>query len=340
MLDGDVKDQCMQRLGAGEAVRLQVVGDKAQSGVLRIEMRVSLSRALHLPFAGSALRGAFGHALKALTDYLGQPQIYAQIFESTGVMETDSSGSAETGAASPAYVISPPLPLAQSRQTLCFGMTLLGAAVCHVELVREAWRMVFMRGLGTQRVTGVLEHYTQTDSTHLLAQMQSCQDCVQWQLLLVSPVFIKNRKLQASAQPLTAAQMQWEYWLHALHRRMRLAHSQYGAAIAEPAPFANWMHALSGLQVRAEWQDVGYTRHSQRQQKHIPLSGVVGVVHLQGRIPPALLEPLLLGQWLHAGSKTALGMGGYVLQAFAADQGADAFCPGVSPSPALSTLMH
>lgn len=47
--------------------------------------------------------------------------------------------------------------------------------------------------------------------------------------------------------------------------------------------------------------------------KGMTLGGVLGSVRLRG-VPQAWLEPLILGQYLHAGEKTAFGLGRYVIE--------------------------
>lgn len=277
--------------------------------LLRFSVHATLEKPLYLPFAGSALRGAFGHAFKALTDYLGRPDVYVQVFVHRADDTVDAVGTVGSG-----YVVSPPLPLESARNSLCFHMTLWGEAARYAEWVEQAWRMVFMRGLGELHIKGSLVSFQMQDIRSLESQLQADQTCERWSLVLTSPVFIKHRQLQPTGLSLTAAQLQWPHWLHALHRRMRMLHAQCPQAVAAPAPFSQWLQWTQGVQVIAHWQDVGYVRYSQRQARRIPVQGVVGVVTLEGRVPTPLLQALLLGQWLHAGSKNALGLGSYCLQ--------------------------
>lgn len=284
--------------------------------LLRLSMHATLEQPLHLPFAGSALRGAFGHAFEALTHYLARPDVYAHVFEhgadeAAGVVGAGGSG----------YVVSPPLPLESARNALSFQMTLWGEAARYADWVQQAWHMVFLRGIGEQRVKGSLVSVQRQDLRALASQLQGSQSCKRWSLVLTSPVFIKHRQLQPNGQPLTAAQLQWSHWLHALHRRLRIVHAHCPQAVAEPAPFAQWLQWMEGVHVTTHWHDVGYVRHSQRQLRRIPVQGVAGVVTLEGALPTPLLQALLLGQWLHAGSKTALGLGSYCLQPVAAADG-------------------
>jgi hypothetical protein len=60
------------------------------------------------------------------------------------------------------------------------------------------------------------------------------------------------------------------------------------------------------------WRDDA--RYSARQAKETPLGGVMGTWELKGELTP-LLPWLWLGQWLHLGKGTTMGMGQYSLDA-------------------------
>jgi hypothetical protein len=59
------------------------------------------------------------------------------------------------------------------------------------------------------------------------------------------------------------------------------------------------------------WHD--WTRYSSRQRQAMTLGGVVGTWTLRGDLAP-VLPWLWLGQWLHVGKNTTMGMGGYSLR--------------------------
>jgi len=90
-----------------------------------------------------------------------------------------------------------------------------------------------------------------------------------------------------------------------------------GEATESPAPVAG--PALSALAdaVTVEAQDlrpVGWVRHSMAQNgRAIPMTGVVGTLHLAGPLGP-LLPWLYLGARCHAGRRAALGLGRYSLE--------------------------
>ena len=304
-----------QSMTAIDAMReppaLPVQGQNPIQPLVRLDYHIELTQPLVLPFSGTALRGAFGHALRALTEYLQRPDLYGAIFEPAGRGAAPAQANASI---CPPYVISPSAHVEQARSALSFSMTLWGEAARHQDLVKQAWQMAAMRGLGTQLIPGRILSCTTSQAPFLLESLDSLPSSTAWRLCLTSPVFIKNQRMQERAQPLNANQMDWTQWLHSLHRRLRHLHQWYGAPFEQPGRFEEWLEMQANLDVQAHWVDAGYVRRSQRQQRQIPLQGVQGQALIRGSMHPALLKALLLGQWLHAGSKTALGMGGYVFQ--------------------------
>jgi hypothetical protein len=79
----------------------------------------------------------------------------------------------------------------------------------------------------------------------------------------------------------------------------------------EPAAKALARHAETlEDERRLRWQD--WSRYSSRQKQEMTLGGAIGEWTLRGDLAP--VAPLLwLGQWLHAGKNTSMGMGRYAL---------------------------
>ena len=68
--------------------------------------------------------------------------------------------------------------------------------------------------------------------------------------------------------------------------------------------------AVTAYAPDTRWMSWG--RYSQRQQREMHFSGLVGSIRLEGDLMP--FAPLLhLGQWLHLGKKATFGMGAYAL---------------------------
>jgi len=63
---------------------------------------------------------------------------------------------------------------------------------------------------------------------------------------------------------------------------------------------------------RLSWQD--WARYSTRQQKRIPMGGVVGEYFVETRGLEPLWPLLWLGQWTHAGKGAVMGLGRYEVE--------------------------
>ena len=92
-----------------------------------------------------------------------------------------------------------------------------------------------------------------------------------------------------------------------LHLGIRPAPFDAAALVAHAAMLTDDRSAL-------HWRDGA--RYSARQKQETPLGGVVGRWTLRGDLAP-LLPWLWLGQWLHLGKATAMGLGGYTLEVHA-----------------------
>ena len=87
-----------------------------------------------------------------------------------------------------------------------------------------------------------------------------------------------------------------------------------------PAMLAAVVPTLSDDRRGLRWRD--WSRYSGRQKQEMNLGGVTGAWTL--RADPAALAPFLpwlrLGQWLHLGKNTTMGLGGYRLQGYRVGQ--------------------
>lgn len=281
----------------------------------RWSLRLSLAQPLsHVEHAGSMLRGAFGHALKALACACGgEPHIpgchYQQIFEPLPPIDWPS----RYRDCPPAYVLTPPAAESYSRTQLDFDFTLLGPSLAQRALVWEAWLHAAQRGLGNRRIPARLHAVAHsTQPTALLASQQV-------RLQLTSPLLLKRKQAgQSRSEPLGPRALGVGDLLIALHRRLNLTQRLYGVPATPLPPLEQWLALGDSLDLQASLQETHFSRHSNRQQQHMPLYGLSGTIDLRGPLDPTLLAALTLGQWLHIGGKTALGLGGYKLQGSAA----------------------
>lgn len=275
----------------------------------RWTLRVQLSRPLHLPHLGSMLRGAFGHALKALACQcaasLHHSCAYQQIFEPVA----PAGWPQRFNNCPPAYVLTPPAAKAGFLHEFSFDFTLLGPSLEHRGLIWQAWQAAASRGFGPQQTTArLLPGHEHNLSAPLAGTRQLC-------LQLLSPLLIKRKTPgQMHSQALGPDNLGLHDLLVALYRRLDISHHLYGVPASLPV-LADWLRQAESIEMRTQLCETHYARHSNRQQQSMPLYGLTGTLQLQGAMSQDLLAALSLGQWLHIGGKTALGLGGYRLLA-------------------------
>ncbi len=272
----------------------------------RWSLHLQPARPLHVTHPGSMLRGAFGHALKALACSCDGAEhagcIYQQIFEPVAPADWPTRFSN----CPPAYVLSAP-SVSGPRQSIHFDFTLLGPSLRHRGLLWQAWQAAAALGFGPQQITARLQPGAE--------QQLDCPPpgCQQLQLHLTSPLLLKHKCQGAlRSRPLAPQEVTLHDLLVALHRRLELTQRLYAVPSHLP-DLAQWLKEADALVMQANLQPQHFARHSNRQQQSMTLYGLSGVIHLSGPLSSSLRSALAIGQWLHIGGKTALGFGGYRL---------------------------
>ena len=299
--------------------------------IARLHLTVRAEAPLQLPpYAGSMLRGAFGHALLALsplphTD--GKPCAlhatcpYCQLFAAPPL--PDHSLQKFSHMPQP-YVIEPPTSRAQpmqAGQTFCFGMVLIGHALPMLPTVVQAWQRALRTGLGRDHTACTLIQIEGENGIR-------CSPDKREQLSnLINPLppapalgtratlhFYTPLRLQVQGKPVRATQLTARDLLIALARRSQLLSDVHLGAAAPQQDFAALSAQAAAITLQSNtlrWFDWG--RYSQRQQQEMQLGGLLGGVQLQGDLAPfaALLHQ---GQWLHVGKNASFGLGGYRLE--------------------------
>ncbi|MDR0776282.1 MAG: CRISPR system precrRNA processing endoribonuclease RAMP protein Cas6 [Azonexus sp.] len=298
----------------------------------RYRLEFTVETALRLPaYSGSALRGAFGHALRSAACMTRQKSCdacpllatcpYATIFESR--LTGEHALQKFTQVPHP-YIIEPPQWGERDYapgEMLSFHLVLAGRALDQAALVFWAFARAFQRGVGRgdgtaqllrvvhlgEQETVVLDgpggHIDDHDTT-----IAPPPDCAAESLTLQ---FDTPLRLQANGRRATAEEYTPRRLLTTLVRRVALMNEFHGAG-----PLAL---DFSGLAAQAEvirsekklhWRD--WTRYSSRQDRKMDLGGVIGAWKLSGDLAP-FVPFLHLGQWLHVGKEASFGLGGYRL---------------------------
>lgn len=288
---------------------------------------------IRLPdYAGSTLRGAFGHALRQINcvtkakDCKGCPLIaqcpYAQVFAPHDIPREEMAIHLQNQIPVP-YIIE--APLAKGRgyavgELLHFDMVLTGDALAQLAVIILAWRRAFLRGIGngdgTAELTAVATLGTQaqtiyTEDNPIIAEhntqlfVQQYRQVQDVHLHLQTPLRIQQQGKVMSPRELTAS-----IFLRHLIRRISLQ-AQLQQADAFPIEQIRALNSLADTvqhECRLQWLD--WSRYSSRQNQKMTLGGMTG--HLLLKAVPAELLPLIeIGQWLHVGKETAFGLGCY-----------------------------
>lgn len=303
--------------------------------IARYRLDFTVETPLSLPaFAGSTLRGALGHALRAGACVTGAPQCddcpllascaYAQIFEPRP--PTPAHPLQDFNQIPRPYVLEPP-EWGERRYApgdrLSFHLVLAGHALDRLALILWALDGAFRRGVGHGNGTARLSALwlVSPQGARQLADRAAgpiaahavdapaVPDSTGQRVTLDfhAPLRLQTNGRRASADELTPRKL-----LMSLIRRTALMCEFHGDG---PLPID-----FSALAARADtlgshkslrWRD--WSRYSSRQQKRMDLGGVMGRWTLEGELEP-FLPFLHLGQWLHLGKETVFGLGAYTLE--------------------------
>lgn len=300
----------------------------------RYRLEFEAETPLHLPeYAGSALRGAFGGALRASACMTkrktceGCPLLrtcpYTAIFETP---PPDGHVLLKSGRAPNPYVIEPP-PWGERSyapgETLAFGIVLAGRALDQLPLVLWAFHRAFERGVGAGDGRAKLSRvfHIGAEETHVLS---GTEDSVREHsrtlpasaAIAEGPLtleFTTPLRLQENGRALRPQALTPRALLMTLVRRVAFMCEFHGSARLD-ADFKALARLADTIKDDKElvWRD--WTRYSSRQKQKMTLGGVVGRWTLRGELDP--FRPYLhLGQWLHVGKETTFGLGRYTLAA-------------------------
>ena len=308
----------------------QLVAQPYALPIARIRLTVRAEAPLALPpYAGSMLRGAFGHALLALSPLPhpgGQPCAlhascpYCQLFAAPAL----PGHSLQKFSHMPQpYVIEPPtagVQRLQTGQTFTFGLVLIGKALGLLPVVLQAWQRALQTGLGASHTPCSLLEVMDEAGTSFLPLKSEHLSNLNRRLPAAAPLsdqttlhFHTPLRLQVHGKPVRAGQLTARNLLITLARRTPLLCDVHMGAAAPHHDFAALRALSTDINLRCDdlrWFDWG--RYSQRQQQEMQLGGLLGNVQLQGDLLP-FSELLHLGQWLHVGKNASMGLGCYRL---------------------------
>lgn len=289
--------------------------------ISRYSIKFQALENIQLPkYAGSTLRGAFGHALKSLTCLTASRNkgvcrcepaercLYRQLFDPPKKVLKYQDRVQDIA---PPFVIeaySLPEKILKN-ETATFYMVLIGhfAHQQHM-IIQLAWQRALAEGIGQQLSVGGIQ-------SQLIAFSQCNQPQTKIESLRsVHLDLFTHARLQHHGKFLSTENFSTAHFVHALLRRylsLVEAYSDIQLSLEEIAQINNEILELEG-QHQLEW--VSWSRYSNRQKQKMNLDGLMGSIQLD-KVSESLFYYLYLGQWLHVGKGCVFGLGQYTLKA-------------------------
>ncbi|MBF0283834.1 MAG: CRISPR system precrRNA processing endoribonuclease RAMP protein Cas6 [Magnetococcales bacterium] len=290
---------------------------------------------LRLPsFAGSALRGVFGAALRSVACLTRQRECggcgfqrscpYILIFE-TPLPETPE-GEKNAPIAPHPYVIEPPPwgeRIYHPGEALRFHLVLMGRGLRQLPLLILAWQRAMAHGVGpgngaarlrrVELVEASGEREIFTPEEGIVREHPQEVTIPPWEERRSLPLHLLTpTRIQRDGSPLGPDRFTARDLLVALLRRVHSVARLHAPSpmVFDHRPLVQHAERIDLLQDRLTWRD--WTRRSARQHQEMTLGGVVGSARLSGPLEP-FWPYLHLGQWLHLGKNATFGMGQYTL---------------------------
>ncbi len=313
--------------------------------VARLRLTVQAEERIALPFfAGSMLRGAYGHALRRLVCMTRLPACdgcplrtscpFPRLFDPFAVDVAAVGLAAGSAKPPPPFAIDPP-PLGSKTlepgQPWTFGVRLFGKAIRDLPLVIEAWRRALSGGLGPPRARGLLLavecwsgdnwlaiYDPETSRLEELPPIPSSVPTSPASSTDLVITFVAPLRLQSNARRLMREAITARRLVSDAVRRARLVVATAGGpdahAVVARWPVRAWLEEAehAGLTETLRWVD--WTRHSSRQRQIMTLGGWLGSISISNA-SEAVVSALELGEQIGLGKETVFGFGQYSLSA-------------------------
>lgn len=291
----------------------------------RYRLQFKVSEPFSLPeYAGSALRGVFGRALRRIACMTKQADCkdcplyrscpYTQIFETLPYEHAQQKFSQV-----PSGYIIEPLEWGekhyQQGDIFAFDLVLFGRLISQLALIIFA----FKRGLAYNLAGGKAELvdvavYNEINKLQSILQngvLAEHNAQIQLPELLPTTLAIQIEtplRLQNDGKPLNENEITQQRFFIGLAKRLSLLSEFHDKPIS--LNFEQIQREIEQISDKKslKWQD--WTRYSSRQKQKMHLGGVMGQWQFNN-LSPLLAQLLYLGQWIHCGKNAAFGLGRY-----------------------------
>lgn len=293
---------------------------------IRFELE-AIDRILLPEYAGSALRGLLGHGLRKTvcitrlrdcgTCSLRTSCVYPFVFETLPKDRLQLKGADRPLP----YVLDVSLDKPRSIEPgarFSFGLTLFGPACNHLAYFLQAFELAGKSGLGrghgTFSVAEIWQQSVNEDNWQKIftggdesinvappERLRIPDPPVGFSVTLKTPLRLKYRKHLVHPETFRPYYLFWS-----LQRRLSALWHAYGSGDF-PQIDDELLDVPAVCTLR--WHD--WTRYSSRQENYMQLGGLTGRIQFDAPLPQPLWNLLWLGQWVHAGKTSTMGLGGY-----------------------------
>lgn len=289
-------------------------------------------------YLGSAWRGVFGHALRKLVCVTRMPQCagcmllqscaYPYLFETPGsgdAMNREGKNGPTAAAAPHPLILRMETVRCPARAAYTFSVVLLGDAVRFLGYAVRAFQEAGERGVSAREYRFQLRQVLQEvpvgsgewrpilNADRRLAPAAAatipippCPATVRIRLL--SPMRLRKEGSYVSGDDSLGE------ILAAIVRRVLLLRSTHGQGALEQ-DLGEWfarVRAVRATEASLRWQD--WERYSNRQQSRMLMGGLRGEIVFDTASIADLWPLLWVGQFVHAGKATSMGLGAYTLE--------------------------
>ncbi|MFC2998157.1 CRISPR system precrRNA processing endoribonuclease RAMP protein Cas6 [Acinetobacter sichuanensis] len=275
---------------------------------------------IQLPkYAGSTLRGAFGHALKSMACLTASRNkgtcccepaercLYRQLFDPPK-KKLDYQNRVQDIA--PPFVIEAyALPEQIAKGAVAtFHIVLIGNFAHQQQMmIQLAWQRALAEGIGQNLSKG--GEQSKLISFGLCDQPKpNIQTATTIRLHLFT-----HARLQYRGNFVDVEHFSPFHFLHALVRRYLFLIETYSDVTLNQEDIAQLYDEIAKIKGYHQLEWINWSRYSSRQKQKMNLDGLMGSITLEN-LSPRLYYYLYLGQWLHVGKGCVFGLGQYTLQ--------------------------
>lgn len=318
------------------AARGEAALDRAALRIERFRFACRARDEIHLrAYGGSALRGVLGHALKRAVCVVRVPTcpscllyrscVYSYVFETPP--PAGAQRLRKYPAAPHPFVVAPgfaPGRAVAAGAPFDVDVTLVGRAVDHAPYVAHAFRAAGADGLGprrgrfeVERIDQCVDHgddrWTPVWRGGVFAPPQRTAIPPPPPIAArgVTLRFETPLRLQRDDRPVGPDELAFHDLFRQLLRRISLLAYFHGGTPLQ-TDFAHLSRSSRDVEIRRRdlrWCD--WSRQSSRQQRRVPMGGVLGRIAVDGAALAPYWPYLWFGQWTHAGKGASMGLGRY-----------------------------